>query len=308
MIVIAVLIGLYGFEERKEKKSREEVAVEAASEPVDAALEAAPAADPKAGRLEDSALSAESAPAPVVARTVAPPTEKNDRKKEEPFALPFVLEDGMAVVHGDIVIGQPIDENAPAEGGWAVVPKVNLWKSRRIPVHIQPSLPDPDRVRQALAMFAVTAIEFVPYDNHEDVLVFEEGTGHCKSYVGRIGGKQPIWLTPGCGPREIAHEIMHALGFIHEQNRADRDLYIQVLRENVEDQHAINFEMFPSDFMVVSGLAGFDFESLMMYPPTMFARGGLSTMVSRIDGKRIQPSEGLSPGDIERIDRAYGNR
>lgn len=246
---------------------------------------------------------------PPPAGTAANSANQTQQKKPPEFALKFVVEDGHAVVEGDIVLGQPSQEDGPITEGHAVVPKMDLWPTRRIPYHIQPHLSDPDRVHQALALFSNTVMEFVPSSGQEqDVLVFETGTGHCKSYVGRIGGKQPIWLSPGCGPREIAHEILHALGFIHEQNRADRDTFIEVINDNVDPRFAGNFEKFPMDFMRVSGLASFDFESIMIYPPWMFAKQGRSTMRPHDGSNRIIPGEGLSPADVERLRQAYGGR
>ena len=49
----------------------------------------------------------------------------------------------------------------------------------------------------------------------------------CNSHVGRIGGQQFVNMMPWCFP--TIHEIMHALGFGHEENRRDRDYYIYQL-------------------------------------------------------------------------------
>ncbi|VDK52431.1 unnamed protein product [Anisakis simplex] len=48
------------------------------------------------------------------------------------------------------------------------------------------------------------------------------------------GGEQQLSLGNRCGYVGIAeHEMMHAIGFHHEQNRADRDDYVRVLFENI---------------------------------------------------------------------------
>lgn len=113
-----------------------------------------------------------------------------------------------------------------------------------------------------------------------------------------------MWVGPGCGPKEIAHEIMHAVGFIHEQNRADRDSFVEILWGNIQDSAKVNFEVFPSGFMKLNGLGAFDYESLMLYPAKMFSKDGfLETMRSRQEGAAIRPSSGLSSGDILRLER-----
>lgn len=229
----------------------------------------------------------------------------NGEAPSQKFTLPYVIEDGLAVVQGDIVIGKPEDPETP-ETGSAVMPELELWPSPVIPFHIQADLPNHSRVKEALEFFRNTPIQFVTYTDQEDALVFENGTDHCKSYAGRVGGLQPIWLSPECGPREIAHEIMHALGFIHEQNRMDRDAFVQIIFENVDERYKVNFEKFPESYMKASGLAKFDYRSLMIYSPQMFSRGGLVTMQSKINGQEIAPGPALSSKDIERLQQLYG--
>lgn len=227
-----------------------------------------------------------------------------DKDAEPGSILKYSLDEGLAVVNGDIVVGVPLTDNGQ-DSGYVRAPELRLWPQRDIPYHIQPSVKNPERVEQALALFSQTTIRFVPYTNQEDVLVFEDSAGACKSYIGKIGGKQPIWIPLGCEAREIAHELMHALGFIHEQNRIDRDQFIEVLADNIEPEFKENFDKFSNSLMRLTGLAPFDFESLMIYPVSMFAKSGQSTMRPKNNLEQIRPGPTLSPRDIERINRGY---
>ena len=62
----------------------------------------------------------------------------------------------------------------------------------------------------------------------------------CWSSVGkkywRQNHGQELSLGRGCNHKgSIIHELMHALGFWHEQSRPDRNLYVEVLWENIQD-------------------------------------------------------------------------
>lgn len=241
---------------------------------------------------------------PVEAKIVKPIPKSSTRPKD---ALQFRMDDGVAVVQGDLVVGELVGDDGSVESGWVKMPTLQLWPSHVIPYYIDPGLRDPERVAKALELFSGTVIQFVPYDGQqEDVMVFQEGTEICKSYVGRVGGKQPLWISPGCRSDDIAHEILHALGFVHEQNRSDRDQFITLNADNIDEKYQENFFRLPPTLMTVSGLAPFDFDSLMIYPPTMFSKNGQPTMQARTKDQQIRPSAGLSARDVERVNKAYG--
>lgn len=48
-------------------------------------------------------------------------------------------------------------------------------------------------------------------------------------------GPQDLSLEiPGCIHNSVAlHELLHALGFAHEQTRPDRDQYVRIFHENI---------------------------------------------------------------------------
>ena len=57
----------------------------------------------------------------------------------------------------------------------------------------------------------------------------------CYSNVGRVGGEQELSLAGPCLKKGTAiHELMHALGFWHEQSRPDRDFWVQIIESNIQ--------------------------------------------------------------------------
>ena len=63
----------------------------------------------------------------------------------------------------------------------------------------------------------------------------------CWSYVGKVGGQQYMSLSDGCQlVNIILHEFMHAIGFFHEHSRRDRDRYIRVNWENIDQSKHFN--------------------------------------------------------------------
>ena len=57
----------------------------------------------------------------------------------------------------------------------------------------------------------------------------------CYSKVGRQGGEQILSLGDGCSHTSTAmHELMHAVGFFHENTRYDRDRFVKVLWWNIQ--------------------------------------------------------------------------
>ncbi len=215
-----------------------------------------------------------------------------------------VDDDGLATVDGDIVLGAP--NEVGISRGKTTPSNLELWPGGKIPFLIQANLEKGERVIRALTYFTNTPIQFSPYKGEQDVLVFESANEGCKSYLGKIGGKQPIWISLNCGPREIAHEIMHALGFIHEQNRSDRDSYITILWDNIIESSKLNFESFPITLMKVSGSQPFDFNSIMLYPSKMFSKNGYPVMQSLNPQNEINPNDSsLSNGDLIRLENIY---
>ncbi|MCB0349909.1 MAG: M12 family metallopeptidase [Bdellovibrionales bacterium] len=244
-------------------------------------------------------------PVPAVTAPSSSLAKAEPKSSPPPKTIEFVLdEEGNAIAFGDVILGRPTVE-LKEKGGVAAPPKVKLWETLDIPYHIVEPFPHPERVQEAFEYFNDTTIRFVPFNGQQDAIVFQAKEGKCKSYLGRVGGHQPIWLSDNCYAPEIAHEIMHALGFIHEHSRTDRDQYIDVLWDNIEELYKTQFAIVPESLMSFHKGMPFDYNSIMIYRPDSFAkRGGLSTLKSKTN-IAVAPVMGLSKIDIERVNRVY---
>lgn len=77
------------------------------------------------------------------------------------------------------------------------------------------------------------------------VLIYEYGCFvycRCFSYVGKVfEGGQVLSIGVYCDRLAIVeHEILHALGFYHEQSRPDRDDYVKIVFENIQSGSTTN--------------------------------------------------------------------
>ena len=91
------------------------------------------------------------------------------------------------------------------------------------------------------------------------------------------------------------HEIGHAIGFYHEHQRADRDNYVELLKDK---GHPVNYAKRHER----EQHGQYDFYSIMHYPVNGELDDGEQISVkhrfSRLDVHRVGNSDKLSPGDI----------
>ena len=119
----------------------------------------------------------------------------------------------------------------------------------------------------------VTCLKFKPRTNEDDYIVFRSRKNDaCLSWIGRQGGRQVLEIGPGCEyPDIIMHEVCHALGMWHEQTRPDRDNYINILEDNVEEDQLHNF-MKRNIYEVDSIGTIYDYGSVMHYELNAFSK------------------------------------
>lgn len=85
--------------------------------------------------------------------------------------------------------------------------------------------------------YASFSISFRPKTSADrDYIHIVNGPTGCWSSVGRISGQQEVNLqSPYCTTKvgTPLHEMMHAIGFLHEQNRYERDDFVSIAWSNI---------------------------------------------------------------------------
>ncbi|XP_075463576.1 embryonic protein UVS.2-like isoform X1 [Ascaphus truei] len=159
-------------------------------------------------------------------------------------------------------------------------------------------------IRASMQEFeTVTCVRFVPHTTEENAINIVSADG-CWSFIGKTGGIQDVSLGGGCMYKgSIQHEINHALGFIHEHSRSDRDDYVTIMGQYISPGDLNNFRIYDSNNL---GLE-YDYESVMHYPRDAFSNtSGKDTIVPKPDPSvQIGQEYGLSSLDISKINKLY---
>ncbi|XP_022525752.2 hatching enzyme 1.2-like [Astyanax mexicanus] len=155
------------------------------------------------------------------------------------------------------------------------------------------------------SFYRTTCIRFVWRKTSQDYLSFIPKDG-CWSYLGRQGGKQEVSLQrSGCIYHQtVQHEVLHALGFHHEQVRSDRDKHVTILTKNIIPGKERNFEKTATNNLRTP----YDYNSVMHYGRFAFSteRGKLPTIVPKPNPNvRIGLATQMSSNDILRVNRLY---
>ncbi|CAG12480.1 unnamed protein product, partial [Tetraodon nigroviridis] len=125
----------------------------------------------------------------------------------------------------------------------------------------------------------------------------------CWSYIGRQTRGQAVSLrAQGClYTGTVQHEVLHALGFHHEQARSDRDSYINILTQNIQPGKLSNFAKVPTNNLGTP----YDYTSVMHYSKYAFSRNGQPTLLAKSNPNQVLGSSYMSSNDIARVNRLY---
>ncbi|KAB5526052.1 hypothetical protein PHYPO_G00147260 [Pangasianodon hypophthalmus] len=215
------------------------------------------------------------------------------------------LKGEFAIVHGDIAVYTGLQNADPCTSRGC------KWRKGRdgkvnVPFVIssQYSCSERSVIENGLTSFQKsTCIRFKPRTNEEDYIHIISDTG-CYSFVGRRGGEQVVSLQRnGCVYHHIIqHELLHALGFNHEQTRSDRDKHVRILYQNIIPGEEGNFKKVDTNNLNTP----YDYNSVMHYSRFAFSKNREPTILPIPDNNvPIGRATEMSPNDILRVNRLY---
>ncbi len=150
-----------------------------------------------------------------------------------------------------------------------------------------------------------TSVTFKERTNQSNYVTISSSGSNSNSGVatlGMNGTRGFIRLGTRATAVVIIHEIGHTLGYIHEQNRSDRDSFIRINFENIQDGAQDQF--FKSNSATL--LTGqFDINSTMMYGSFTFSKNGRPTITDLNRNLLPQRQARISTLDVEGTNSLY---
>ncbi|KAK0090145.1 hypothetical protein PV325_002570 [Microctonus aethiopoides] len=209
---------------------------------------------------------------------------------------------------GDIILN---NEKATRNG---VIDAATRWPNGTIPYLIRDNDFDDEeitKIHEAIKEFhEKTCLLFRNYEEKidSDYLIFQSNMSGCWSSVGKQGKSQLINLqTPNCLKHgTIIHEIMHAVGFYHQQSTFDRDDYVKIHWENIKNGKEHNFNKY-DDKTVTDFNVGYDYSSVMHYSSRAFSKNDEPTITPIKHGIEIGQRNEMSEKDQKKLQAMYKN-
>lgn len=211
-------------------------------------------------------------------------------------------EAGLNLVEGDIVLDERQTRNS-------IIGDKYRWPTT-IPYYMEDDLEINAKgvILKAFEQYRLkSCIDFKPWSGEANYISIFKGSGCFSSVGNRHVGKQRLSIGTNCDRiATIEHEFLHALGFWHEQSRADRDDYVKIMWDRISEGKEHNFNTYNDTTSSSLGVP-YDYGSMMHYSKNAFRNGTEPTIVTKIPafsdviGQRME----FSDSDLLKLHRLY---
>jgi len=211
------------------------------------------------------------------------------------------------------------ENDSPSTKG-AVESAVKLWPDGIVyfKFHSNYTNVEKNAVLAAMSMIAkYTPIQFEevgdPYNYKSDYVYIHKTEDKNDSYLGKIGGAQVLNLQKSVlasysyNRTTIVHELLHAVGLIHEHQRPDRDTYVTldmnaIRQNNTSNQIRVNYDKYSSS--AVRTYTAYDTQSIMHYSSYITIKA-TNTQPPGTSSNFMDDTYILSRGDVQAICELY---
>ena len=178
------------------------------------------------------------------------------------------IKDGLVLLEGDMILGT--EEEVFNQRGAYILGENFRWNLGIIPYVIDGNHPATTEILAAIKeMNGHTFICLQDRTVESDYVRFRSGNTNA-SAIGRQGGEQAIFIRSDAKHGDVMHEILHALGMLHEHTRPDRDEFIQINYNNIDERDHHNFDPYLPEVGASFGV--YDYSSIMHFDSMAFAR------------------------------------
>ena len=185
-------------------------------------------------------------------------------------------------------------------------PGLVLWPNGEIYYEFSKEVPEycKERVIKAMEEWdEKTNIKFIQREDEFSYVEIMWGFEYA-AHVGMRGGRQHIILMYFCDYSAVLHELGHAVGLNHEHQRADRDKYVEIVWDNIEEGMGHNFTKLREDSQPV--ITPYDFKSIMHYGSYAFSNNHKKTIIKKECPACIIPQGSkITTWDIEKVNYLY---
>ena len=218
--------------------------------------------------------------------------------------ITYIKKDGKNFFQGDIVLtDEQLNDQSVQKGGTSF----SRWPGGKIYYTVASNMGsiNANKITTAVNEYnSKTNTQWIPRTNQTNYVEFIFGSSSGSdgwAHIGYRGGKQTVSLDQYISVGSVIHEMGHTVGLYHEHTRKDRDQYVTILWNNIQDGQAYNFDIYSSG----TDIGPFNINSVMMYWPNSYSKNGQPTIKRANNTSFTYNRTGFTTGDINTINTMY---